>query len=72
MRVEVRTRGLHREIGRAKIVEVGTQLEALPPALASPIKLANMELGLPVDIALPPNLRIHAGELVDIIILSQP
>jgi multidrug resistance efflux pump len=72
MKVEVRTRGLHREIGRAKIVEVGTQLEALPPALASPIKLANMELGLPVDIALPQNLRIHAGELVDIIILSQP
>jgi multidrug resistance efflux pump len=72
MRVEVRTRGPHREIGSAKILEVGTQLEALPPALASPVKMANMELGLPVDIALPPNIKIHAGELVDIIILSKP
>jgi len=72
MKVEVRTRGPHREIGRARILEVGTQLEALPPALASPVKMANMELGLPVDIALPPNIRIHAGELVDIVILSPP
>jgi len=72
MTVEVRTRGPRREIGSAKILEVGTQLEALPPALASPVKLANMELGLPVDIALPPNLRIHAGELLDIVIVPKP
>jgi multidrug resistance efflux pump len=72
MSVEVRTRGPHREIGRSKIIEVGTQLEALPAALAGPVKVAYAELGLPVDISLPSNMRIHAGELVDIILISKP
>jgi multidrug resistance efflux pump len=70
MKVEVRTRGLHRQIGEAKIVEVGTQLESLPATLLGPVRLANTELGLPVDISLPQNLKIHAGELVDIILIS--
>jgi multidrug resistance efflux pump len=72
MKVEVRTRGPRRQIGESKILEVGTQLEALPATLVSPVKLASVEMGLPVDISLPPNLRIHAGELVDIILLSKP
>ena len=71
MKVEVRTRGLHRQIGEAKIVEVGTQLESLPATLLGPVRLANTELGLPVDISLPANFKIHAGELVDIIMLSK-
>jgi multidrug resistance efflux pump len=65
-RVEVRTRGLHREVGQAQVVEVGTQLETLPATLASPFKMASVELGLPLSISLPPNLKIRAGELVDI------
>jgi len=67
MKVEVRTRGLHRRTGVAKIVEVGTQLESVPPTLLGPIKFANTELGLPVEVSLPANLNVRAGELVDIV-----
>ncbi len=66
MRVQVRTRGARREVGSATILEVGTQLEPMPSALSGPIKLANSELGLAVDISLPENLKIRPGELVDI------
>lgn len=71
MRVEVRTRGLHRESGSAKIMEVGGQLETIPPVLSGPLKLASAELGLPLDISLPPELRIRPGELVDIRLISK-
>jgi multidrug resistance efflux pump len=70
-RVEVRTRGLHREVGWAQIVEVGAQLESLPATLLSPLKMASVEVGLPIDISLPANLKIRPGELVDITLLSK-
>jgi multidrug resistance efflux pump len=66
MRVQVRTRGARREVGTAEVIAVGAQLELVPPALTGPLKLASADLGLPVDISLPPNLRIRPGELVDI------
>lgn len=69
MRVQVRTRGPHRETGAAKVLEVGTQLETIAPALLPPIKFANVELGLPLGISLPANLKIRPGELVDITLL---
>jgi multidrug resistance efflux pump len=65
-RVEVRTRGPSRQAGAAKIIEVGTQFEPLPPALQIPIRLANTELGLPLCIGIPPGLKIRPGELVDL------
>jgi HlyD family secretion protein len=65
-RVEVRTRGWHREVGSARVVAVGTQLEPIPPTLLGPLKLANVEQGLPLDISLPATLRIRPGELVDL------
>jgi multidrug resistance efflux pump len=71
MKVEVRTRGLPRLVGSAKILEVGTQLEAVPATLVGPIKLANTELGLPVEISLPSQISIRAGELVDIVLSSR-
>lgn len=72
MKVEVRTRTLPRAIGEAHIMEVGTQLEAVPPTLLGPMKMANTELGLPVEISLPESIKIkiRAGELVDIVLLS--
>jgi HlyD family secretion protein len=71
MQVRIRTRTLRRQIGQGKIVEVGTQLEKVPAPLLGAMKLANVELGLPVDISLPANLPIRAGELVDITLLSK-
>jgi multidrug resistance efflux pump len=71
MMVEVRTRGIPRAVGSAKIIEVGTQLEAVPATLVGPMKFANTELGLPVEISLPAKMQIRAGELVDIVLLSR-
>jgi multidrug resistance efflux pump len=68
-RVEVRSRGPRREVGFANIIEVGTQLETVAPALAAPVKFSNVELGLPISISLPPNLKIRPGELVDLTLL---
>ncbi|HTI99473.1 MAG TPA: HlyD family efflux transporter periplasmic adaptor subunit [Dongiaceae bacterium] len=71
MTVQVCTRGLHRETGKAQILEVGAQLEPLPAALQSGAKLAGVELGLPVDVSVPPNLKIRPGEVVDVILTSR-
>ena len=72
MEVQIRTRGLRREVGLARIVEVGAQLESVPLTLLSPMRLPGAELGLPIDVSLPANLRIRPGELVDITLLSKP
>ncbi len=66
MSVDVRTRSPRREIGLAKIIEVGAQMEAITPALLPSTKLAAIELGLPVGISLPENLKFIPGELVDV------
>jgi multidrug resistance efflux pump len=71
MRVEVRTRGLHRQVGTAKIVEVGTQFEAVPPTLLGPVKFASVDQGLPIDVSLPANLKIRPGEVVDLVIAAK-
>ena len=66
MRVEVFTRGVRRRVGEGKILEVGTQFENVPPTLLGPVKFADVVLGLPINISLPPSLPIRPGELVDI------
>jgi multidrug resistance efflux pump len=71
MRVEVRTRGLHRQVGTAKIIEVGTQFEAVPPTLLGPVKFASVDQGLPIDVSLPANLKIRPGEVVDLVIAAK-
>ena len=70
--VQVRTRGPRREAGVATIREVGVQLESVPATVLGPVALGRTELGLPVDISLPPNLKIRPGELVDITLAFKP
>jgi multidrug resistance efflux pump len=64
--VEIRTRGPRQQSATAKIIEVGTQFEALPVDLQIPVRLPNAELGLPVCISVPAGLNIRPGELVDL------
>lgn len=66
MPVKVTTRGVKRSSGLSRIAEVGAQLETIPPVLHPGLKLASSDLGLPVDIAIPPDLKIRPGEVVDI------
>jgi len=70
MKVEVRTRGLRRGVGQAQVLEVGSQYEAIPATLLGPIKFSNLELGLPVNISLPVNMKIRPGELVELTLLA--
>jgi ABC-type molybdate transport system permease subunit len=42
---------------------------SISAALSGGFKLANVELGLPLSISLPPNLKIRPGELVDLTLL---
>ena len=69
MRVEVRTRGPNRQLGSALVIDVGNQFEAIAPALQAPVRIANVELGLPVGISMPANMKIRPGELVDLTLL---
>jgi multidrug resistance efflux pump len=71
MAVEIRTRGFPRQIGTARIVQVGTQFETVPTALLGPAKYANTEMGLPVDLSVPPLLRVRPGELLDVRLVSK-
>ena len=68
-RVEVRTRGPRREVALATVLEVGNQLETISPALLGPMKLVNADLGLPLSISMPLNVKIRPGELVDLTLL---
>ncbi len=72
MKVSIRTRGLRRQSGSATILGVGTQLEIVPATLLGPVNFANVVQGLPVDISLPSNLKLRAGEVVDITLVSRP
>jgi len=71
-RVEVRTRGPRQEVGLATILEVGSQLEAVAPALQGSLRFVTIEMGLPIGVSLPANLKIRPGELVDLTLLSKP
>src|SRR6266480_4748547 len=68
MSVEVRARSLKRAIGRGRILQVGTQMEAIDPALLPPSSFRAPILGLPVLVSLPPGLKLLPGEVVDLAI----
>jgi multidrug resistance efflux pump len=70
-RVEVRTRGRHRVTASAQIIAIGAQLETVPAVFGGLARLDLAQQGLPVNISLPANLKIHPGELVDITLLPQ-
>jgi len=70
-RVQVRTRGPRREVSSGTIIEVGAQLEPVNPVLLGPAKFANVELGLPIGVSMPPVLKIRPGELVDLRFLPE-
>lgn len=73
MMVRIQTRGLTREAAVDRIVAIGGQLLPINDALLPPMKNPNQELGLPVLVHLPEQLRnkVHPGEFVDVTILAQ-
>ncbi len=69
MRVEVRSRGLVRKVGEARVTDIGPRMELFDAPLRVRGMGAAQERGLPIIISIPPNMRILPGELVDIRLL---
>jgi hypothetical protein len=80
MTVTVRARSFRREAASAKITQVGSFMDLVPPVLVGPVNtrvtgLNNrgldtnsrlLDVGLPVAVSLPTGLRLRPGELVDL------
>jgi multidrug resistance efflux pump len=64
--VEVRTHGRERLYGLAAITRVGATFEPILNAALHPA--TTPEVGLPVEVSLPPNLQLRPGELVSLVI----
>jgi multidrug resistance efflux pump len=68
MPVEIRTRGPQRQIALSRISGVGSDLELV----VSPLRLRGFdnstERGLAFFVDLPPELQVHPGELVDLVV----
>jgi multidrug resistance efflux pump len=69
MRAEVRTRGAIRTLGQTQVTHVGPRIELFDAPLRVRGMGAAQERGLPIVMALPPNIHVRPGELVDIRLL---
>ncbi len=68
--VEVSTKGRHRLKGKASVIRVGVHFAPiLNPALHPSL---TPEVGLPIEVSLPPNLKLRPGELVSLVIRPNP
>jgi multidrug resistance efflux pump len=65
MRVTLRTRAAGAKVVDSEIEEVGRQIESIPASLAT--NPAIPERGLPIRIALPTQIDLHPGMLLDVI-----
>jgi multidrug resistance efflux pump len=70
MPVEVRTRTFQVQSGVAHIENVSSHFEGITNALAIVRPGVPMDLGLAIEISLPPGLKVRPGELVDLTLLS--
>ena len=66
MKVSIRTRGTPPPVRFGHHPQVGTQLEIVPATLLEPVNFASIVQGLPLNISCPSNLKLRAGEVVDI------
>ncbi len=69
--VEVRTRAFQRQTSLARINNVGAQFEPITNVLAIAHPSGTFDFGLPVEITVPPGLKVRPGEIVDLSIVSQ-
>ncbi|MDA1272866.1 MAG: HlyD family efflux transporter periplasmic adaptor subunit [Verrucomicrobia bacterium] len=69
MAVEIRIRSAPPTVRMAAISHVGTQFETVSKALAIQRPAGAADVGLPIEVSLPPGLRIRPGEIVDLVIL---
>jgi multidrug resistance efflux pump len=68
MPVEVRTRAYGSALRVAQIVQIGAQLEPITNSLAILRPGMTVDMGLPIAISMPNDLKMRPGEMVDLII----
>jgi len=68
MPVEIRTRGVIRQIGQSEISNVGRDLELISSTLRLRGFDNELDRGLAFSVSIPPELQVHPGELVDVIV----
>ena len=67
--VLITTRSQPRQVGRARILRVGAQLESINSALLS-VDSKRMEIGLPILVAVPAGIRLLPGEFVGLSLIE--
>ena len=64
--VEVHTRSVRRGAALATVLNVGPQMEPITNSLAMIRPGSLVDMGLPVEVSLPPGLNLRPGEIVDL------
>jgi multidrug resistance efflux pump len=67
--VQVRTRGVNRQTATAQILQVGSEIQRVGASQRLRPDDSLQERGLPFLVALPPELQVYPGELVDLILI---
>jgi multidrug resistance efflux pump len=70
MEVDVMLQNKDRQKFATKITEVGAQMEAITNGLALVQQGALVDMGLPIVLAVPPNVQLRPGEIVGIALRS--
>ena len=70
MPVEIRTRGVVRQVGLSEIANVSRPLDLISSTLRLPGFDSEIDRGLAFSVPIPADLHVHPGELVDVVVLS--
>jgi multidrug resistance efflux pump len=72
MDVRIRSRDPQRSLAYGKVTRVGVQFEPITPTLQNPIMKSTIpEIGLPVEVTLPPGLQLRPGSIVDLTLMPK-
>ena len=71
MQIEVRTRTMQIRSGMAHIESVGSQFETVTNSLTIIRPGKPVDLGLPIEVSLPPKLQLRPGEIVDLTLRAE-
>ncbi len=69
--VQITTRSQPKRTARGKILRVGAQMEPINPALLS-LDAKRVEVGLPILVEVPPDIRLLPGEYVNLFVDYAP
>jgi multidrug resistance efflux pump len=69
--VQITTRSQPKRTARGKILRVGSQMEPINPALLS-VDAKRVEVGLPILVEVPPDIRLLPGEYVNLFVDYTP